>query len=68
VTLPSTLFLKDGDTVTIENVDYTIANLIDDTSFEIDSATDISDTNVRVDWIVFDEFEVEPMNVSFGNI
>ena len=68
VTLPSTLFLKDGDTVTIENVDYIIFHLIDDTSFEIDSATDISDTNVRVDWIVFDEFEVEPMNVSFGNI
>lgn len=67
VSIADTKFLKNGDTVTINSVDYTIANLVSNTSFEIDSATDISDTDIRVDWTVFDEFEQPAMEVSFLN-
>lgn len=68
VSIPDTKFLKNGDTVTINSVNYTIANLIADTSFEIDSVTNIADTDVRVDWVVFDEFDVQPFEYSFLNL
>jgi hypothetical protein len=68
VLIPDTLFLKNGDTVTINGTDYVIAGLVANTSFTIDSSTNIATTNVRVDWTVFDEFEVEPMEVSFMNM
>lgn len=68
VLIPDTLFLKNGDTVKINGIDYVIANLVANTSFEIDSATNITGTNVQIDWTVFDEFDVEPMEVSFMNM
>lgn len=68
VLIPDTLFLKNGDTVKINGIDYVIANLVANTSFEIDSSTNITGTNVQVDWTVFDEFDVKPMEVSFMNM
>ena len=39
VNLSDTQYMADGDTVNIGNVDYTISNLVPDTSFEITAAT-----------------------------
>lgn len=67
VTIADTLYLADGDTVTINKIDYTVANLVDNVSFEIDSATSIVGTEVKVNYDVFGTYEQEIMEYSFMN-
>ena len=57
VLVSDTRYLTNGDTVTINDVDYVISNLVSNTSFEIESPTDISGVDVLVYWDVFGTFE-----------
>lgn len=68
VSITDTKYLKDGDTVTINNTDYVLSNLVANTSFTIDSASDVSATEIKVDWTIFGEYEVEALEYSFMNI
>ena len=68
VSITDTKYLKNGDTVTINNIDYVIANLVDIVSFTVESATDITENNVQVDWTIFGEFDTEPLEYSFLHI
>ncbi len=67
INVPNTLYLVDGDTVTIEGTEYVISGLVVDTSFVITEATtglefsskdyvwepfkDISKFNYRISWL-----------------
>ncbi len=67
VSIPDTKYLKNGDTVTIRSTNFVIGNLIDNISFTVDSGTDISGTEVKVDWDIFGTFSEPIMEVSFLN-
>ena len=68
VSISDTKYLKDGDTVTISGTDYVIGNLITNTSFTVESLTDISDTDATVEWDIFGQYDVEPIDYSFMNV
>ena len=55
VTLGSTKYLIDGDIVTIDGNDYTVANLITDTSFEFTAATGLTFISLDVTWYPFED-------------
>lgn len=67
VTITDTKYLKNGDTVTINGTDYEIANLVENTSFTIESATDITAGATIVDWEIFGTYETKPLEYSFLN-
>lgn len=67
VSLTDTLYLVNSDTVTINGADYTVANLIANTSFEITSASNIANTGVTVEWDVFGTYEETPIDYSYLN-
>lgn len=64
VTIADTSYLSNGDTVTINDVDYVIGNVITNTSFTVNSASDISGTNVTVTWEIFGDFDQEALEFS----
>jgi len=55
VLLPSTLYLIDTDTVTIETNDFTVENLIANTSFTFDSTAGQTFTDLEVTWHPFED-------------
>ena len=56
IELPSTRYLYDGDTVEIGGAEYVVANLIDNTSFEVDSSSAVSgDTAI---WYPYEKVEL----------
>jgi len=55
VTLSDTTYLKDGDYILIDdNTRYTVANLIDNTSFTFDATTGLTFTSEDVTWFPFE--------------
>jgi hypothetical protein len=57
VTISDTKYLANGDTVTIEGNEYTVANLVNDTSFEFTATTGLTFTDLTVNWQPFKDFK-----------
>jgi hypothetical protein len=54
VNLADTTYLKNGDKVTIDSIDYVCANLVTDTSFEFVATTGLTFNNDFVTWFPFE--------------
>lgn len=57
VTISDTTYLSNGDTVTIEGNDYTVANIANNTSFEFTATTGLTFTDLTVNWQPFKDFK-----------
>lgn len=66
VTLPSTKYILDGDTVEINNKDYTVSNLITDTSFEIsETSGTVFPSGLKVIFEIFETFQKKEKRKSY---
>ena len=64
VNTADTALLSNGETVSIDGVDYTIANLVDNVSFEITSATPVSGDKYQ--FTAFDVQEFSAFDILIG--
>ncbi len=67
VTISDTKYLIDGDTVTIEGDDFTVAGLVDDTSFTFTAAAGLTFSDLTVKWHPFEDAAVREKGKIFFN-